>query len=1068
MRRWMIRAAAGVLAVAGLTGLWQAMPGLQAQTAVAGAVDESLFAGLRWRSIGPNRGGRSIGAAGSDARPLEYYFTATGGGIFKTTDGGTTWTPAADKFLKTSSASAIAVAQSNPDVVYVGTGETQLRGNIIQGDGVYRTTDGGKTWEHLGLEKTLAIARVRIHPSNPDIVWVAALGDPYASTPDRGIYRTTNGGKTWEQVLFRDQKTGAVDLALDPRNPDVLYAGLWEVFRTPYSLSSGGPGGGLFKSTDGGRTWTELTKNPGLPAGLWGKIGVSVSGAEGARVYTIIENAEAGGVYVSDDGGANWTKVNGDRSLRQRAFYYTRVFADPKDKDTVYVVNTGFYRSTDGGKTYTAIRVPHGDNHDLWISTADPQRMIEANDGGANVSVNGGRSWTDQDYPTAQFYNVFTTRHVPYHVCGAQQDNSTACVSSAGGSDVLYAVGGGESGYIAPDPKDLDVFYAGSYGGLITRFDRRSGQSRQINVWPENIMGHSARDMKERFQWTFPIVFHPLDPNVLFIGSQHLWKTTNGGQSWQQISGDLTRNDPATTGPSGGPITLDQTGVETYATIFTIAPSHQEKDTIWTGSDDGLAHITRDGGKNWANVTPRDLPAPSRISLIEASPHRAGSAYLVANRYQSGDRGPYVYRTADYGASWVKIVTGIPSNDFPRVIREDIKRPGLLYLGTEHGIYVSFDDGAHWQSLRLDLPVTPVHGIVVEAHDLVIGTHGRSFYVLAGIDVLRQLAPEVTSAPLHLFRPAGLERTRSAPIATTWRSSGGGAPGGMAIDYYLAKDAGKVTVEILDAGGQVVRAFTGLPEEKKDAEARPAGGDEEEFFGPPRPPSVGVKKGMNRLVWDGRYAGATTFPGLIMWAGNVAGPLAAPGDYQVRVTVDGETRTQPFAVVRDAQLAGVTDADLRAQFDLARRVNEKLSLANQTVIRIRDLKAQVKDRVGKAVRDPKKDARYASAADSLTGALTAIEGEIYQWRNQSNQDPLNFPIRLNNKLAALKGTIESADARPTDQSVEVFEMLSSRLDAEIAKLDAVVKTDVAAFNRLTAGRKVAPVLDAAAPARPGA
>ncbi len=1068
MRRAWRGVAAGAVVLGALVAGTGHVPALRAQGAPA-AVDEAFFSGLRWRSLGPNRGGRSIGVAGSEARPLEYYFTTTGGGIFKTTDGGTTWAPVADKFLKTSSPSAIAVAPSNPDVVYVGMGETQLRGNVIQGDGVYRTTDGGKTWAHLGLEKTMTVGRVRIHPSNPDIVWVAALGDPYQATPERGVYKTTDGGKTWARVLFRDEKTGAVDLAVDPANPDVLYAGLWEVFRTPHSLSSGGPGSGLFKSTDGGGTWTEITRSAGLPSGLWGKVGVSVSGADPSRVYLIVEHAEAGGVYASDDAGASWRQVSSDRRLRQRAFYYTRLYADPKDKDTVYVLNVGFHKSTDGGKTYSSIRVPHGDNHDLWISTSDPRRMINGNDGGANVTVNGGQSWTDQDYPTAQFYNVFTTRHVPYHVCGAQQDNSTACVSSAGGSDVLYAVGGGESGYIAPDPRDLNVFVAGSYGGLLTRYDRATGQSRQINVWPENIMGHSARDMRERFQWTFPIVFHPLDPNVLYVGSQHLWRTTDDGQSWERLSGDLTRNDPSTTGPSGGPITLDQTGVETYATIFTIAPSRHERDTIWTGSDDGLVHLTRDGGRTWANVTPADLPPFSRVSLVEASPHKAGTAYLAANRYQRGDRAPYVFRTDDYGKTWTRIVAGLPGDDFPRVVREDTARPGLLYLGTEHGVHVSFDDGARWQSLRLDLPVTPVHGIVVQGNDLVIGTHGRGFYVLSGLGVLRQVTGEATTAAVHLFRPGDLVRARATPIGSIWRSSGGGPGGGLAIDYLLGADADRVVIEILDGAGAVVRGYTGEPEQEKKPQGTGApGGEDEEFSGPPRGPRVGVTKGLHRIVWDRRNAGATTFPNQIKWAGNVAGPLAPPGTYQVRLSARGETRTQPFAVKRDARLAAVTDADLQAQFDLARRVTAKVSLANDTVLRIRALKAQVQDRASKAVRDPKRDARYAAAAESLTAALTAVEGEIYQWRNQSSQDPLNFPIKLNNKLAALRGTIESADARPTAQSLAVFEELSGRLDAEIAKLEALLKGEVAAFNRLIAGRRLPPVREEPAPVAGGA
>ncbi len=728
------------------------------QSAAASSVpafDPILFGGLRWRSVGPSRGGRSQAVAGSTSRPLEYYFGATGGGLWKTTDGGVTWRAVSDRFFKSSSVGAIAVAESNPDIVYVGMGETQLRGNVIQGDGVYKSVDGGKTFTHLGLEKTQAIARIRIHPSNPDIVYVAALGNPYGPNPERGVFTSTDGGKTWRASLFRDERTGAADLSMDPKNPDVLYAGLWEVFRTPHSLSSGGPGSGLFKTTDGGAHWTELTKNAGLPKPIWGKVGVSVSGADPSRVYAIVEAAE-GGVFLSDDAGATWKMVNDDRRLRQRAFYYTRIYADPQVKDTVYILNTGIYRSTDAGKSIRAIRVPHGDNHDLWIAPNDPARMINSNDGGGNVSVNAGESWTDQDFPTAQFYNVFTTAHVPYHVCGAQQDNSTACVSSTGDGN-LYSVGGGESGYIAPDPEDTDVFYAGSYGGLLTRINRRTGEQRAINVWPDNPMGFSAGDLTERFQWTFPIVIAPTDPNTLYVTSQYVWKSTNEGQTWARISPDLTRHDPSTLGPSGGPITLDQTGVETYAVVFTLAPSAVDGQVIWAGSDDGFVHVTRNGGTNWEKVTPPDLPAFTRISLIEASPHDAGTAYLAGNRYQRADRAPYVYKTNDYGKTWTKIVTGLPADDFPRTIREDARRRGLLFLGTELGIHVSFDDGAAWQSLRLDLPVTPVHGLVVKGDDLVIGTHGRSFYVLDNISVLRQIGRETTNDAVVLFDPGGCD-----------------------------------------------------------------------------------------------------------------------------------------------------------------------------------------------------------------------------------------------------------------------------------------------------------------------
>ena len=828
---------------------------------------------------------------------------------------------------------------------------------------------------------------------------------------------------------------------MDASNPDVLYAGLWEVYRTPHSLSSGGPGSGLFKSVDGGSTWAELTKNPGLPGGVWGKVGVAVSPADGKRVYAIVEN-ENGGVFASDDAGATWKSVNTERRLRQRAFYYTRLYADPKERDTVYVLNTGFYRSTDGGKTYRAIRVPHGDNHDLWIAPNEPRRMINSNDGGANVSVNGGESWTGQAYPTAQLYHAFVTTHVPYHVCGAQQDNSTACAPSNGTGDAFYEVGGGESGYIAPDPRNPDVFYAGSYGGNLTRFDRKTGVVRSVNVWPDNPMGYSASDITERFQWTYPIVFSPADPRVLYVGSQHVWRTTSGGQSWERISPDLTRHDPATMGPSGGPITLDQTGVETYATVFTIAPSRHDVNTIWTGSDDGIVSLTQDGGKNWANVTPQDLPEFARISLIEVSPHRPATAYVAANRYQRDDRSPYVYRTDDFGRSWTKIVSGIPPDDFARSIREDVKRPGLLYLGTEHGIYVSFNGGGAWQSLRLDLPVTPVHGIVVTDNDLVIATHGRSFYILDNAAILRQFTPEVASEPLHLFAPPTAVRSVSR---------------GVSIDYFLKAAAEKVTIEILDSQGQVINSFSGEAKKDAPASATPSLSEDEE---PRRPaPRVATGAGMNRFVWDMRYAGAKDFPGMILWAGGTRGPVAPPGTYQARLTAGTESKTQSFVIARNAAIAGLTDADLVEQFKLARQVNERVTQANEAVVRIRDLKKQVADRLAALQVKEKggKPSRQVLAARALTTRLTAVEGELYQYRNQSSQDPLNYPIKLNNKLAALQGVVEGGDGRPTEQSYAVFKELSGRLDRQLDSLDTIVKVDLAALNKELARKKLDPV-----------
>jgi len=1000
--------------------------------------DAPLFSGLKWRNIGPDRGGRSIASTGIPSRPNEYYFGAVGGGLWKTTDGGTTWNPVTDGQLHSSSVGAVAVAESNPDVVYIGMGEVCLRGNIMQGDGVYKSTDAGKTWKHMGLDDSQIISRIRVSPANSDLVYAAAFGHPSAPNDMRGVYRSKDGGATWQRVLFRDDKTGAVDLSMDRNNPNVLYAAMWEAWRVSWGMSSGGPGSGLFKSTDGGDTWTEITRNPGMPKGIIGRIGVSVSPADSSRIYAQIE-AEDGGTFRSDDGGATWTKVNDDRKLRQRAFYYTHIFADTKDKDTVYGLNVGFFKSTDGGKTFnTTIRPPHGDNHDLWIDPNNPKRMITSDDGGASVSITGGQTWTREDFPTAQLYHVATTKDFPYQVCGAQQDNSTVCVQSTGGGRgfggggmfaPIYAVGGGESGYIAPSPKDANVFYAGSQGALLSRYDRRNGQERDIEVYPRFFSGENSASLPDRWQWTFPIVFSPFDPNTLYTSSQFLYKTTNDGQNWQKISGDLTKHDPQTLGDSGGPITHDMNGPEIFATIFTIAPSRKEPNTIWTGSDDGLVYITRDAGKSWTNITPPDMPNLIRVSLIEASPNKAGGAYVAAKNYLQNDRAPYIYRTDDYGKTWKLIVTGIPSDDYVHAVREDPQHAGLLYAGTEHGIYVSFDNGDHWQSLSLNLPDTQVSDILVQGDDLLIATHGRSFYVLNHIGVLRQLSPEVAQSAFHLYRPDPAVR-REYPLT---------------IDYYLKTKPSKVTIDILDANGKTIRTFVG-PEENRNAEGEQGGG-----FGPPRA-RVALDAGLNRFTWDMRYEGATTFPGMILWGANAQqGPLAVPGNYQVRVTADGPSQTQPFTIVEDPRVTS-TQADLQQQFDLAMQVRDKTSQANEAVITVRKVRDQIADRAKKA-----SDASVTAAANALEQKLTDVEEAIYQTKNRSNQDPLNFAIKLNNKIAHISSVIEDADYKPTDQTHAAFKELSGELDVQLSKLNDVLKNDLAAFNRQIASKGLPPV-----------
>ncbi len=1010
------------------------------------AVDSSYFQGKSWRNIGPNRGGRSIGATGIPSRPNEYYFGAVGGGLWKTTDGGTTWRPVTDGQIRSSSVGAIGVAESNPDVVYIGMGEVAFRGNIMQGDGIYRSGDAGKTWKHVGLAGVQAISRIRVDKANPDLVYVAAFGKPYAPSAERGVYRSKNGGQTWERVLFRNDSTAAIDLVIDPLNPNVLYASLWQAYRTPWKMSSGGVGSGLFKSIDGGDSWTELTRNSGLPRGVVGKIGVTASGAAANRVWAIVEN-DSGGVFRSDDGGATWKRTNAERKLRQRAFYYSRIYADPILKDRVYVLNVDFHRSDDGGTTFKVVNAPHGDFHDLWIDPKNNNRLLNASDGGGSVTLNGGETWTSLAYPTAQAYRVATTKDFPYHVCGAQQDNSTFCVVSGGwdnwsglfnsSGDFMYEAGGGESGYIAPDPRDPNVFFAGSQGALLTRYDRSNGEYRDVQVYPRFFSGEPASSLPERWQWTYPIVFSPIDPNVIYTTSQHLWKTTNDGQSWERISTDLTRADSSTLGFSGGPITHDMNGPEIYATIFTVAPSFHDINTIWTGSDDGLAHLTRDGGKTWRNITPKDLPPFSRISLIEASRHHAGTAYLAAKRYQLDDRASYIFKTADFGATWSKVVDGIRADAYVHAVREDPKRAGLLYAGTEHGIYVSWDAGARWQSLSLNLPDVQIPDLVVEENDLVIATHGRSMWLLEDIAFLRELTPGGAKPALKVFQPRTSIRGVYPP----------------SFHYYLDKAAAEVKIEVLDDRGSLVRAYIGtatvdsakikadsldLARMSCDVRPRPE----------PRPET---KAGLNRFVWDARYPGAVDFPCLIMWGARTqSGPKAPPGSYRVRITADGVTETQGFKLERDPRLKKSTDADLVAQFQLASQIRDKENEANQAVIRIRAIKSAVDDRVGRAPG-------LAAAANALKAKLTTIEDEIYQGRSRSGQDLLNFPIRLNNRIAALRRSVESGDAKPTNGSHVVFRELSAELAKQLAALDGVIIGDLAAFNRTAASRRLEPV-----------
>jgi photosystem II stability/assembly factor-like uncharacterized protein len=981
---------------------------LSAQEKSEKAIDSDWLKNLEWTNIGPKRGGRSITAAGSSLRPNEYYFGATGGGLWKTVDGGNSWKPVTDGKINTSSVGAVAVSQSDPDIVYMGMGEAQLRQNVLQGDGIYRSSDGGDTWKHLGLEKTQAISRVRIHPSDPDHVYVAALGHPFGANEERGIFRTKDGGESWDKILYKNDKTGAIDLSMDPNNPDVLYATLWEVYRKPYILWSGGEGSGLYKSVDGGDTWTELTRNPGLPEGIWGKSTVSVSGADPKRVYVNIE-AENGGLYRSDDGGKTFELANNHRDLWQRAFYFLRIQADPVDRDAVYILSFELIKSEDGGKSFRYLPSSHADHHDLWIDPNNPQRMINANDGGGVVSVTGGQTWTGMRYATAQIYRLSVTNDFPYHVAGGQQDNSTVVIPSDGGylrnerlepGEMMYAAGGGESGYVVQHPTKLNIFYSGLTNGL-ERYDRNTGLKTDVQPYPRIVMGESAGVMPERWNWNYPVAVSGTEPDALFVGSQSLWKSNDEGKTWKKISPDLTRADVETMGDSGGPIVFDQDGPEIYATIYTIEPSPLEKDIIWVGSDDGLIHVTCDGGKSWTNVTPHDLLKDSKVSSIEASPHNPAVAYATARRYEMDDRSPYVWKSENYGKSWTKIVTGIKESDFGHSIAEDPIKEGLVYLGTENGVYVSFNGGYNWQTLSNNLPVTPVMGIAVKQNDLVIATHGRSFWKMVNIELLRQVSQEgLDDKEFHLFRPATAIR-RATPAT---------------IDLYVREGESQTKLEIVDSEGGIVKELLN----KKISNS-----------------------GMIRIKWDLRYQGATSFPGIILEGGNPAiGPWAPPGTYSARLTVNGKTQTESFEVVKDPRLTDISVEDMKAQFDLAMKIRACETAANEAVILYRKMEAEVENRL--KLSDSKS---LQKQADLFLAEMTSVADNLYQLRNQSPKDRIAFPIRINDRLTGLRKHLEVGDMKPTQAYFDVYRELSAELKRHLDKLSEIMGSDLPKLNK---------------------
>lgn len=1002
------------------------------------------FKDLSYRNIGPFRGGRSVAVAGHDDQPYTFYTGFTGGGVYKTTDGGNTWVNISDGYFRTGSVGAIDVADSDPNVIYVGMGETDIRGNMSAGDGMYRSTDAGKTWEYLGLGESQFIGDIEIHPENPDVVWVAAMGQLFGEegNEERGVYKTTDGGNSWQKVLYRNEKTGSVDIAVDPNNPRILFAAMWEAYRNPWEMSSGGKGSGLFRSKDGGETWTEITQNPGMPKGLVGKIGVSVSPVNSERVFAIVENATGGGLFRSEDGGDTWRRVSADRNLRQRAWYYSKVIADPGNEDVVYVLNVGFWKSTDGGNTFDRIRTPHSDHHDLWIASNDPQRMIVADDGGGQVSYNGGQGWSSYyTSATAQIYQVTTDNQFPYMIYGAQQDNSTFAIKNrTNGWGITesdwWPVAGGESGYIAPDPENPNVTYGGSYGGYLNKYNSELDLSDRIDVWPDNPMGAGAKDLKYRFQWTFPIVISPHDPDVLYATSQHVHRSTDEGMSWEQISPDLTRNDTLKQDESGGPITKDDTSVEYYNTIFTFVESPIEPGLLWAGSDDGLIHISRDNGESWENVTPRGLPE-TMISIIDASHHDAGTAYFAATRYKFNDFQPMIYKTTNYGRSWEKITDGIPNTDFTRVVREDPNRSGLLFAGTETGMYVSFDAGDNWQPFQLNLPAVPVTDLAIHKRDkdLIVATQGRSFWVFDDLPVLHQITDDIAEADYHLFDPEDTYLFGGGGGEPQPGSTNGQNPAPGAVVYYmLGEDTeAEIRLEFLDMRESVIQTYSS----KEDSRGRPV--REHPLFYQEEdrriPTVVSNKQGLNRFVWDLEYPGVTNLDGRqILWAGNTSGPDAIPGTYTVRMYIGDEmVSEQQFEVMKDPRLTEVSREDLIAQFELIQTINAKLDTTHASINRIRTVREELNEMLAEVTGNEELQARVKSMLETMSD----IENELVQTKAEATQDVLNFPIKLNNKLAALKSTVATGYGRPTEQQYAVFEDLAAKVDVQLEKLNKI-------------------------------
>jgi photosystem II stability/assembly factor-like uncharacterized protein len=1022
--------------------------------------------GMKWRSIGPYRAGRCLAVTGLRGDRFTYYAGAVGGGVWKTIDGGESWVCVSDTTFHSSSIGAITPAPSNQNILYVGTGEVEMRNNISFGDGVYKSCDAGKTWKHIGLEKSYAIGTIVVHPQNENLVYAACQGKIFGVNKERGLYRSKDGGKTWDNILFVNDSTGCCDVKMDPTNPLILYATMWQSRRTPYSLESGGRGDGLYKSLDGGDTWKKISENPGLPTGLAGKIIVNISPTDGNKLFALVENKTNGGVYKSADGGKHWSQMSTDNNLKQRPWYFSQIFCDPKNADVVYVLNVQSFKSIDGGKTFP-IRIDnnHGDNHDLWIDPEDPMRMIIGDDGGGEISLDGGKNWTEADLPTGQFYHVNLDNDYPYHVYGDQQDNSSIRIASKTddysiGKFDWFPVSGGESGYIVPDPTNSHITYGGGYDGALTKYNDITHENQDISVYPVAGIGSSSGQKKYRFQWTYPILFSPHDPHELFVCSQYVHRSLDGGQSWETISPDLTAHDSLTMKPSGGPITKDNTGAEIYADIFAFAESYVQKGILWTGSDDGMIYVSKDDGKNWSNVTPPTslLPKNALISIIEPSHFDAGTVYVAATRYKSDDTKPYLLMSTDYGKSWKQITNGIREGDYTRVVREDPNRKGLLYAGTETGIYVSFNDGSSWQSLQLNLPITPIHDIQIQKrdHDLVIATHGRGFWILDDLTPFYDAQFALTKTATYLFKPDDAMRTNGGSYFYEGMQEGQNKPNGVTVDYWLKnKPKKELKLIFLNDKGDTVRTLSST--KKENGEPIKISKDFYEDKTIPRGGVLPADSGMNRIHWDMRYPDATKLEKPSpMWSGSGVGPRAVPGNYVVKLFIgDSLISQQNFVIKEDPRYSG-SQKDLDEQLALSLKINKKLSETHKAINDLRSLRNQINTYIG-SVEDTAFASQLKKLSKPILDSLQTIEDALVQSKAVAGQDLLNYPIRLNDKLAGIGGAVASAETAPTKQSYVAFDEISALIDVQLVKLKKIKEEKIPAFNAVAKQRSVDPV-----------